>query len=57
MLPAEAYSYISSRLVKEVARLGGSIKDLVPGAVSERIRAKVAASVENNGWPEASLTA
>ena len=48
MLPAEAYSYVSSRLVKEVARLGGSIKDLVPGTVSERIRAKVAASVENN---------
>jgi pantetheine-phosphate adenylyltransferase len=49
MLPAEAYSYVSSRLVKEVARLGGSIKDLVPKAVSERIRAKVAASAENNG--------
>ena len=44
MLPAEAYSYLSSRLVKEVARLGGSIKDLVPMAVEERIRTKVAAS-------------
>jgi len=41
MLPAEAYSYLSSRLVREVARLGGSIKDLVPPAVEERIRAKV----------------
>ena len=41
MLPAEAYSYLSSRLVKEVARLGGSIKDLVPPTVEERIRAKV----------------
>lgn len=41
MLPAEAYSYLSSRLVKEVARLGGSVKGLVPPAVEERIRAKV----------------
>lgn len=44
MLPAEAYSYLSSRLVKEVARLGGSIKDLVPSAVEARIRDKVAGS-------------
>ena len=41
MLPAEAYSYLSSRLVKEVARLGGSVKGLVPPAVERRIRAKV----------------
>ncbi|MGH9863079.1 MAG: pantetheine-phosphate adenylyltransferase [Candidatus Acidiferrales bacterium] len=44
MLPAEAYSYLSSRLVREVARLGGSIKDLVPAVVEERIRAKLMAS-------------
>ena len=30
MLPAEQYSYLSSRLVKELARLGGPIKDFVP---------------------------
>jgi pantetheine-phosphate adenylyltransferase len=41
MLPAEAYSYISSRLVKELARLGGPVKDLVPPLVVERLRAKV----------------
>jgi pantetheine-phosphate adenylyltransferase len=44
MLPAEAYSYLSSRLVREVARLGGSVKGLVPAVVEERIRTKVAAS-------------
>ncbi|MGH9804288.1 MAG: pantetheine-phosphate adenylyltransferase [Candidatus Acidiferrales bacterium] len=44
MLPAEAYSYLSSRLVREVARLGGSVKGLVPDVVEERIRAKVSAS-------------
>ena len=30
MMPAEAYSYLSSRLVKEVFRLGGSVRGLVP---------------------------
>lgn len=37
MLPAEAYSYLSSRLVKEVCRLGGDISDLVPPLVEERL--------------------
>ena len=41
MLPGEAYSYVSSRLVKEIARLGGSVKDLVPPLVVERLRGKV----------------
>jgi pantetheine-phosphate adenylyltransferase len=41
MLPGEAYSYVSSRLVKEIARLGGSVKDLVPPLVAERLRGKV----------------
>ena len=43
MLPAEAYSFLSSRLVKELARLGGleRLKDLVPPVVEERLRAKV----------------
>ena len=41
MMPAEQYSYISSRLVREVATLGGSIKDLVPDMVEQKIRAKM----------------
>ncbi|MGB0036833.1 MAG: pantetheine-phosphate adenylyltransferase [Candidatus Acidiferrales bacterium] len=43
MLPAEAYSYLSSRLIKELARLGGldKVKELVPPIVEERLRAKV----------------
>ena len=41
MLPGEAYSYLSSRLVKELARLGGPVKDFVPPLVEERLRAKV----------------
>jgi len=38
MLPAEAYSYLSSRLVKEISSLGGSVKGLVPAGVEERLR-------------------
>ena len=37
MLPAEAYSYLSSRLVKEVCRLGGDISALVPPLVEARL--------------------
>jgi pantetheine-phosphate adenylyltransferase len=44
MLPGEAYSYLSSRLVKELARLGGPVKGLVPPIVEERLRAKVSVS-------------
>jgi pantetheine-phosphate adenylyltransferase len=40
MMPAEAYSYLSSRLVREIAQLGGAVKDLVPAAVEERLRVK-----------------
>ena len=40
MIPAVAYSYLSSRLVKELARLGGPIKDFVPPIVEERLKAK-----------------
>jgi len=41
MMPAEAYSYLSSRLVREISRLGGPVKDLVPPMVEERLRSKV----------------
>lgn len=39
MLPAVEYTYVSSRLVKEVFRLGGDIASLVPPAVLEALRA------------------
>ncbi len=42
MMPAETYSYLSSRLVKEIARLGGSIAGLVPELVERRLREKIA---------------
>ena len=40
MMPAEAYSYVSSRLVKEVFALGGNISGLVPPVVEQRLRQK-----------------
>lgn len=40
MMPAEAYTYVSSRLVKEVFYLGASIEGLVPALVEERMRNK-----------------
>ncbi len=40
MMPAEAYSYVSSRLVKEVYRLGASVTGLVPCAVENRLKEK-----------------
>jgi pantetheine-phosphate adenylyltransferase len=41
MMPAEQYSYISSRLIKEVFALGGRVHGLVPDMVEERLRRKV----------------
>ena len=46
MMPAEQFSYLSSRLVREVGRLGGSIKDLVPEAVEQRLREKLDPAVK-----------
>jgi len=40
MMPAESYSYVSSRLVKEVFGLGGRVSDLVPPVVERRLREK-----------------
>jgi pantetheine-phosphate adenylyltransferase len=41
MLPGESYSYLSSKLVREIARLGASLDGLVPPVVEERLRAKI----------------
>ena len=40
MMPAEQYTYISSRLIKEVFALGGRVHGLVPEIVEERLRGK-----------------
>jgi pantetheine-phosphate adenylyltransferase len=43
LMPAEQYTYTSSRLIKEVFRLGGEVGGLVPPVVEERLRQKQAA--------------
>jgi pantetheine-phosphate adenylyltransferase len=40
MMPAEQYTYISSRMIKEVFSLGGRVSGLVPDTVEERLRGK-----------------
>ncbi len=41
LVPAEAYTYLSSSLVKEVVFLGGSVRGLVPREVEEKLLAKL----------------
>lgn len=41
MMPAGAYSYLSSRLVREIASLGGELGDLIPPSVETRLRARL----------------
>jgi pantetheine-phosphate adenylyltransferase len=45
MMPAEQYTYLSSRLIKEVFSLGGEIRGLVPTVVEQRMREKQSAVV------------
>ncbi len=45
MMPAEQYTYLSSRLIKEVFTLGGEVKGLVPPAVETWLRRKQEAGV------------
>jgi pantetheine-phosphate adenylyltransferase len=41
MMPAETYSYVSSRLVKEIVTLGGSVHGLIPDLVEKKLLARV----------------
>ena len=45
MMPAEQYTYISSRLIKEVFALGGTVHGLVPELVEARLRDKVSVPI------------
>ncbi len=44
MMPSETYSYVSSRLVKQVVQLGGDVNGLVPEEVIKRLKGRYAAS-------------
>mgnify|MGYP001589683195 CR=1 FL=1 len=47
LMPAEQYSYISSRLLKETAGLGADISSFVPGYVQDALKAKCRSSRRN----------
>jgi pantetheine-phosphate adenylyltransferase len=38
MMPAEDYAYLSSKLVRQISQLGGSVHGLVPDGVEQRLR-------------------
>lgn len=40
LMPAEKYTYLSSRIVKEIARLGGNVDAFVPASVARALSAK-----------------
>ncbi len=48
MLPAEKYSYLSSRIVREIAHLGGPLTGFVPELVEQRLRQKVKSNGAKN---------
>ena len=41
LMPDERYSYVSSSLVREVARLGGPVEKFVPAGVAKQVRARM----------------
>ncbi len=40
LMAAEEYSFISSRMIKEIVTLGGDVSQFVPDIVATRLRAK-----------------
>jgi len=47
MIPAETYSFLSSKLVREIAAYGGAIGGLVPEDVERRLRGKFTTKISN----------
>ena len=47
LMPREELTYISSRIVKEIARLGGNVELFVPARVADALRAKLAVKKNN----------
>lgn len=43
IMPSEEYTFISSKIIKEVAGLGGDVSALVPAAVTDALKRKLGA--------------
>lgn len=48
MMPKDTYTFLSSRLVKEIARLGGDVGEFVPPLVQKALKAKMLSSKKVN---------
>jgi pantetheine-phosphate adenylyltransferase len=48
LMPAEQFTYVSSRLVKEIAALGGSLAGLVPASVETRLARRRSAAMSRS---------
>lgn len=42
MMPSESYSYLSSRLIKEIASMGADVSEFVPTHVEKKLRERYA---------------
>jgi pantetheine-phosphate adenylyltransferase len=42
LMPSQQYTYLNSSLVKEIARMGGPVQDLVPPFVAHMLKRKLA---------------
>ena len=49
LMPAEKYTYLSSRIIKEIARLGGDVSAFVPASVLTALREKFASLPSEKG--------
>jgi pantetheine-phosphate adenylyltransferase len=47
MMPKDTYTFLSSRIVKEIARLGGDVSSFVPARVVSALREKIASQPKN----------
>ncbi|MBI2456160.1 MAG: adenylyltransferase/cytidyltransferase family protein [candidate division NC10 bacterium] len=47
LMPNQAYTYLSSRLVKEVALLGGNVDDLVPPLASRLLKERASQTLSS----------
>jgi pantetheine-phosphate adenylyltransferase len=52
LMPKEEYTYLSSRIVKEIARLGGDVANFVPARVATALRKKLKQSSGSPGSAE-----
>ena len=51
MMPKETYTFLSSRIVKEIARLGGDVSAFVPDVVGQALQRKLALTGHSAGRP------